>query len=79
MAGLPKSVLVRAKEISKLLESQNLKFDLSLSQEEGEEKDSSKLKDEIFDAVKDLDPNQISPLKALEILSDLAQKIKEEK
>ena len=79
MAGLPKSVLVRAKEISKLLESQNLKLDISLSQEEGEEKDSSKLKDEIFDAVKDLDPNQISPLKALEILSDLAQKIKEEK
>ncbi len=79
MAGLPKSVLVRAKEISKLLESQNLKLDLSLSQEEGEEKDTSILKDEIFDAVKDLDPNQISPLKALEILSDLAQKIKEEK
>ena len=78
MAGLPKSVLLRAKEISKSLEKQNLNLELDLEDQPIVQEDS-KVKNEIYNIVKDLDPNRISPMHAFEILVDLTSKVKEEK
>ena len=78
MAGLPRQVLLRAKEISKTLEKQNLIFDINAI-EEPVEQDNSKVKDEIYNIVKDLDLNRISPMHAFEILVDLSSKTKEGK
>ena len=78
MAGLPKQVLIRAKEISKSLEKQNLKFEMNV-EEEPVKQDNIKIKNEVYNIIKDLDPNRISPMHAFEILVDLTSKVKEEK
>ena len=78
MAGLPKEVLLRAKEISRTLEKQNLNLELSIEDQPVIQEDN-KVKNEIYNIVKDLDPNRISPMHAFEILVDLISKAKEEK
>ena len=78
MAGLPKQVLIRAKEISKSLEKQNLKFEMNV-EEEPVKQDNINIKNEVYNIIKDLDPNRISPMHAFEILVDLTSKVKEEK
>ncbi len=79
MAGLPYSVLKRAKQISNSLEQQNIKFDLEVMNQKQEIKTDNKVKDEIYNIIKDLDTNQLTPMHAFNILVDLAEKIKEEK
>ncbi len=78
MAGLPKEVLLRAKEISRTLEKQNLNLELSIEDQPVIQEDN-KVKNEIYNIVKDLDPNRISTMHAFEILVDLISKAKEEK
>lgn len=78
MAGLPKEVLLRAKEISRTLEKQNLNLELNIEDQPVIQEDN-KVKNEIYNIVKDLDPNRISPMHAFEILVDLTSKAKEEK
>lgn len=78
MAGLPKEVLFRAKEISRTLEKQNLNLELNIEDQPVIQEDN-KVKNEIYNIVKDLDPNRISPMHAFEILVDLTSKAKEEK
>lgn len=78
MAGLPKEVLLRAKEISRTLEKQNLNLELNIEDQPVIQEDN-KVKNEIYNIVKDLDPNRISPMHAFEILVDLTSKAKEGK
>ena len=80
MAGLPKQVLDRAKIISKNLEKFNQKLDTSvLNNLDIEKKENNKVKEEVFNILKDLDTNRISPMGAFDILVDLVNKVKEEK
>lgn len=78
MAGVPKDVLQRAKQISKGLEKLNTKLDIDVLENSVKEKDQSKVKDEVFRIVKDIDPNRLSPMHAFEILVELSEKVKEE-
>lgn len=77
MAGVPKDVLTRAKQISKGLEKLNTKLDIEMLDKPAE-KDHNKVKEQIYRIIKDLDPNKISPMHAFEILVELSEKVKEE-
>ena len=76
LAGVPKEVLNRAKEISANLEKVNQKLDLDIFKE-GKQKaeDNSKLAQSILGIIKDIDINRISPLSAFDILVDLVKKV----
>ena len=78
LAGVPKEVIVRAKEISNMLEqndsAKNLAFKASKDVEQTKQKDQSYT--EIIGILKDLDINTISPISAFETLCDLIEKAK---
>lgn len=82
LAGVPKEVTARAKEILKTLEkadaARNGLFDAysSLENERGEKEEEKKLS-EVEKILKDTDVNTLSPMQALLFLSDLKEKIKE--
>lgn len=80
MAGLPMTLLNRAKQISKNLESLNHKLDVSLLKEQPEQvKDNQENKkmQEIYRIIQDIDVNRTSPMVAFDILVDLCNKVKE--
>ena len=78
LAGVPKEVLDRAKEISKNLESVNKKLDLNIFKENKQKaEDNSKLAQSVLAIVKDIDINRISPMTAFDILADLVNKTKQ--
>ena len=80
LAGVPKDVLDRAKEISRNLEEVNQKLDLNIFKENKEKaKENTKVALEILSTLKDIDINRISPIYAFDILNDLTKKAKEEK
>lgn len=78
LAGVPKTVIERAKVISKQLEkndlSNNVLKEVSLEPEETAVKEKSYA--EIVGILKDLDINKVTPLGAFETLCDLIQKVK---
>jgi len=78
LAGVPKSVIDRAKIISKRLEQNDISNavvkDVSLEPEQTLEKDKSYT--EVIDNLKDLDINKVTPLGAFETLCDLVEKVK---
>lgn len=76
LAGVPKEVLSRAKEISANLEKVNRKLDLDIFKENKERaEDNSKLAQSILSIIKDIDINKMSPLSAFDILLDLVKKV----
>ena len=76
LAGVSKDVLKRAKEISKNLESVNQKLDLDIFKENKQKaEDNSKVAQEIYSIIKDVDMNRISPMTAFDILADLVSKV----
>ncbi len=78
LAGVPKEVLDRAKEISKNLEAVNQKLDLNIFKENKQKaEDNSKLAQSVLAIVKDIDINRISPMTAFDILTDLVNKTKQ--
>lgn len=78
LAGVPREVLDRAKEISKNLESVNKKLDLNIFKENKQKaEDNNKLAQSILAIVKDIDINRVSPMTAFDILVDLVNKIKQ--
>ena len=81
LAGVPKEVIDRAKEISKNLESVNNKIDLNLFKDEKKEKANENIKTalNILSILKDLNINNITPMHAFDLLNDLIEKAKEEK
>ena len=80
LAGLPTTVLTRAKEILRQLESFNKQIDVKLlGSQPVEKRNDDKLMKQVFGIIKDVDPNRLSPMAAFELLVDLSNKIKEEK
>ena len=74
LAGVPNEVTTRAKEILKKLE----KIDIARNASEpsdGEMSDSERFS-EVENILSDLDLNNVSPMQAFMILSDLAEKVK---
>lgn len=79
LAGLPKEVLVRAKEISKSLETINTKLDVNIFDNKKEKAEAnSKLALSLLNTLKDIDINKVSPMYAFQLLNDLVNKAKEE-
>lgn len=78
LAGLPKNVIARAKEISNILEKSNLEHKISITHLENnpvlEEKQNNSR--EIISILSDIKIETISPLTAFDILNDLVQKLK---
>ena len=80
LAGLPNTILSRARQILKQLENFNQSLDIKLLEEQPTAKgDESKVMKQIYGIIKDVDPNRLSPMAALELIADLANKAKEEK
>lgn len=80
LAGVPKEVIDRAKEISQNLEQVNQKLDLNLFKENKEKaKDNTKLALSILNSLKDIDMTRISPMHAFDLLNDFVERSKEEK
>ena len=78
LAGLPKEVLDRSKEISANLEEVNQKLDVDLFKErKAQAQDNAKLALNILSIIKDIDMNRVSPMYAFDILNDLVSKVKE--
>lgn len=79
LAGVPKLVLDRAKEISKNLEKVNKKLDLDIFKENKERaEDNNKTALTILSILKDIDINRVSPMHAFDLLNDLVTRAKED-
>jgi len=79
LAGVPKDVLKRAKEISANLEKLNHKLDLDIfNEDKTKAEDNTKLAMSLYNILKDIDVNRISPMGAFDILVDLVKKSKGE-
>lgn len=80
LAGVPKEVIDRAKEISINLENVNQKLDLNLFKENKDKaKDNTKLAISILNSLKDIDMTRVSPMYAFDLLNDFVKRSKEEK
>lgn len=80
LAGVPNTVIERAKEISVNLEKVNQKLDMNIFGEDEERRlaaRSAKLGQSIVSTLRDLDINKMSPIESFEILNDLIEKAKE--
>ena len=78
LAGLPKSVIERAKIISKNLETSEIKRQITetnLSSNSNYEENANSNRN-IVGILKDIDINKVTPLTAFEILADLVEKAK---
>ncbi|MEG1948273.1 MAG: DNA mismatch repair protein MutS [Clostridia bacterium] len=76
LAGLPKNVINRAKELTNSLESSNLAL-MSLNQEQTQTSaEKVKRSTEILGVLNDINVNLLTPLSAFEILIDLVGKVK---
>ncbi len=79
LAGVPKPVLDRAKEISKNLEKVNKKLDLDIFKENKERaEDNTKIALKILSILKDIDITRVTPMHAFDLLNDLVNRAKEE-
>ncbi len=81
MAGLPKEVISRAKEISEILEKSDLDHKISIANLETLEEDASfkktqAMQKEVYAILSDINMNSVSPMTAFEILNDLVVKVK---
>ena len=80
LAGVPKEIIERSKEISINLEAVNQKLDLNLFKEKKQQaEENTKLALSLLSQLKDIDINRISPMYAFELLNDLVSRAKEEK
>ncbi|MGN1060432.1 MAG: DNA mismatch repair protein MutS, partial [Candidatus Coproplasma sp.] len=72
LAGVPQCVTARAKSILKAIESGEANFNTSF---DGEEDELEVKTSEVENIIRDLDLNNLSPMQALMILSDLKEKV----
>ncbi len=81
LAGVPKKVIDRAKEISENLERVNKKLDLDIFSEDEERQraeQNNKLGQKILSILKDVDMNRMTPMESFEVLNDLVNSAKGE-
>ena len=76
LAGVPKEICDRAKEIVALLESSDVSLHLDEIETQHTARSNNKLGNEVVSILKDIDMNRCSPIEAFEILSDLTTKVK---
>ena len=77
LAGVPKEVIKRAKEISVGLERVNTNLNLNLGGDEAAEKSKfDKVAGDVVRVLKDIDVNRLSPMTAFELVTDLVKKVK---
>ena len=80
IAGVPKDVISRAREICSALERVNTKLDLNVFNEKKEvAEENTKLALSILNSLKDIDMNRISPMTAFDLLNDIVTRAKEER
>lgn len=73
LAGVPECVTARAKSILKAIENGEADFSVDLGADDGVEENEPS---EVEKILKDLDLNNLSPMQAFMILSDLKEKVK---
>ena len=80
LAGLPKSVIERAKSISKVLEKSDVNLKVNDINHETMANNNQAVKDhkEIINIISEINMNTVSPMTAFEILNDLVEKYKKE-
>lgn len=81
LAGVPQTVIDRAKEISVNLEKVNTKLDMNLFGEDEEKRrqeKNNKLGQKVLSILRDIDINRMSPMESFEVLNDLISKAKSE-
>lgn len=76
LAGVPKAVCERAKEIVSLLENSNVNYSLQALSDSADNRQSSKSAQEVASILRDLDMNRVSPIEAFDILNNLVRRIK---
>ena len=76
LAGVPKEVCSRAKEIVALLESSNVKLSMDELEKAGTLKNVDNAAKEVASVLRDIDINRISPIEAFDILNSLVTKVK---
>ncbi len=78
LAGVPNEVIVRAKQISEMLEqndtTKNLNIKTATDKTEAKQKDANYT--EVIGILKDIDINSMTPLSAFETLCDLIERVK---
>ena len=78
LAGVPKEVIERAKEISVNLEKVNQKLDLNVFKENKQKaEDNTKLALALLSILRDIDMNRVTPMHAFDLLNDLVLRSKE--
>ena len=78
LAGVPKEVIERAKEISINLEKVNQKLDLNVFKENKQKaEDNTKLALTLLSILRDIDMNRVTPMHAFDLLNDLVTRSKE--
>ena len=79
LAGVPKAVCARAKEIVALLESSNVNVNLDEITNGGaqHERQFNKTAQEVSAILRDVDINKTSPIEAFDILNTLVKRVKE--
>lgn len=78
LAGLPKELLQRAKEILALQESADKRVDLTQKQQQHAKSATNANIAEVINMLKELDMNTVSPIVAFGTLQNLVDKVKEE-
>ena len=76
LAGVPKSICDRAREIVKMLENSDINYKIEDIETTQKHKEIARTANEVVSVLKDLDINRCSPIEAFGILSDLVNKVK---
>lgn len=77
LAGVPKEVCNRAREIVTLLESSDVSLNLNELSMQDNGKQVTKTAQEVSSILRDIDINRVSPIEAFDILNSLVKKVKE--
>lgn len=76
LAGVPKEVCTRAKEIVALLENNNVGISMTELEKTGSLKNVDNAAKEVVAVLRDIDMNRVSPIEAFDILNSLVTKVK---
>ncbi len=77
LAGVPKEVCSRAREIVTMLENSNISLNMDELQQAQNTRNVTKTSQEVASILRDIDMNRISPIEAFDILNSLVKKVKE--
>ncbi|MEG1706280.1 MAG: DNA mismatch repair protein MutS, partial [Clostridia bacterium] len=76
LAGVPNDIIVRAKEIVKVMENSDVRIDISNLKKVDENAKVQKCGKEIVSVLQDINMNSCTPMQAFDLLSELVEKVK---